>query len=186
MTNNNHQNHQRDGDSFKILLLGSEAVGKTSIVQRYVYKVFKESYHSTLGLDILYKEVDFKNSNYNLTIWDFGGQDCFKQIRKRFYGDSDGIVLIFSLSDESSLDRLERWIAETETQITARVPLVIAANKKDLLEERTVATKSIVEFLEKHDLTASFFYTSAKTGENIHKLFYRIVELIIEHQKTSQ
>ncbi|MHA2333043.1 MAG: Rab family GTPase, partial [Candidatus Hodarchaeales archaeon] len=133
-----------------------------------------------MGLDILAHKINYKNNIYALQIWDFGGQDCFKQIRQKFYKESDGIVLIFSLTDISSLERLEHWIEETRPQLERRIPLVIAANKTDLIDKRLVEYRAIVNFLDQNDLTTSIIYTSAKTGENINRLFYKLVEQIVE------
>jgi len=169
-----------DNNAFKILLLGEIAVGKTSIAQRYVHKIFERTYKSTMGLDILAHNVLYKDSKYALQIWDFGGQDCFKHIREKFYDSSHGVILIFSLTDKSSLERLEQWINETRPHLENRIPLVLAANKNDLTSERTIDTATIARFINQHDLAASFFYTSAKTGENISNLFYRLVERIVE------
>ena len=84
---------------FKIVLIGPGAVGKTSLLQRFVHNKFSEGYSLTIGVDFLSKEVKVEpGESARLTIWDVGGQERFRFMRSRFYDGASGALLVFDLS----------------------------------------------------------------------------------------
>ena len=73
------------GFIFKLVLIGAGAVGKTSLVQRFVNNTFKTNYTMTMGVDFMVKNVDFEVDKFaKLAIWDIGGQDRFQFLRNTF------------------------------------------------------------------------------------------------------
>ncbi|MFW9991094.1 MAG: Rab family GTPase [Candidatus Odinarchaeota archaeon] len=166
----------------KILLLGKEGVGKTSIAHRFISNKFKESFKSTMGLDILSHVVIVDDITYQLQIWDFGGQESFKSIRRNFYDAANGIILIFDLTDTSSLDRARAWVAESRENLKEDIPVVVAANKHDLIDQLTIPDGEARNFVKVSNLTGPLLKTSALSGENIPELFVQLIREIIRRQ----
>ena len=90
--------------NFKILLLGSAAVGKTSLVQRFVHDRFDSSYLMTIGMEPSEKHVKLKDgTNVALSIWDLAGQDRFRFIRHTFYKGAKAALIVFDLTRAATL-----------------------------------------------------------------------------------
>lgn len=166
----------------KILLLGKEGVGKTSVAKRLITGAFNMSFKSTMGLDILAHAKNVDGVNYQLQIWDFGGQEVFKSIRRNFYDASNGIILIFDLTDPSSLDRARLWVTEASENLKEDIPVVIAANKHDLVDKIKIGDEEANEFVSVSNLSGPLLKTSAKSGENIEELFEEVIREIVRRQ----
>ncbi|MFW9991255.1 MAG: Rab family GTPase [Candidatus Odinarchaeota archaeon] len=166
---------ENDDYTLKILLLGKEGVGKTSIAKKYVFKKFNQSFKSTIGLDILVHKVMVDKIRYNLQIWDFAGQESLKFIRKAFYDAVNGIILIFDLTDPDSLDRARNWVKESKENLKKEIPVVVAANKHDLTDRIRITDEEASEFVKKSALTRPVLKTSALNGENIQDLFSKLI-----------
>ncbi|MHA2298406.1 MAG: Rab family GTPase [Candidatus Hodarchaeales archaeon] len=160
----------------KILLLGKEGVGKTSIARRYVLEKFDQSFKSTMGLDILSHVVKVDGIKYQLQIWDFGGQAVFKPIRRNFYDAANGILLIFDLTDPDSLNRAREWVKESRENLREEIPVAVAANKRDLVDEIKITDRESEEFVKESRLTGPLLKTSALKGENIQELFVKLIK----------
>ena len=96
----------------KILLLGDGAVGKTSLVHRFVEGVFKEQYKATIGVDIFQKVVNTPAGECELQIWDLSGQSHFSAVRSKFYSKAEGALLVFDLTNADTFNNLESWVSE--------------------------------------------------------------------------
>ena len=166
----------------KILLLGKEGVGKTSIAKRLITGDFTMSFKSTMGLDILAHAKIVDGVNYQLQIWDFGGQEVFKSIRRNFYDAANGIILIFDLTDPSSLDRARSWVTEASENLKEDIPVVVAANKHDLIDQIKITDEEAGEFVTESNLSGPLMKTSAKSGENIEELFEEVIREIVKRQ----
>ncbi len=100
----------------KILLCGPAAVGKTSLIQRFIKSRFQSDYKLTVGVDILTKEVEYEEGKTaTLSIWDIGGQERFSFIRTTFYKGASGVLLVFDLSRAATWDAIKNWRAGNQT-----------------------------------------------------------------------
>jgi len=158
---------------YKLLFLGETSVGKTSILLRYTDDTFN-SFLPTVGVDVRYKYIKYENKKIRLDIWDTAGQERFKNIAKNYFRGSNGIILVFDISNKESFNKLKFWLTDCKENIDPETELVIAENKIDIEEEQRVVSKEVIkEFGEKYNIEV--FPTSAKTGEGIDKVFSHLI-----------
>lgn len=159
------------------MLAGDGAVGKTSLINRFVTGSFTGDYKATIGVAITSKSLVIQDQEIYLQIWDIAGQTLFRQFRKKFYTKAKGALLVFDLTVPKSLDNLHSWIIDIQ-DITAEIPFVLIGNKLDLTELRAVSQQEIARFMEDNANIAAYFDTSALTGESVESAFNELVSQI--------
>ncbi len=171
----------------KIVLCGDGFVGKSTIRERYLGISFRPSYLQTIGADYATKNQIYSDSkeSLRLQIWDLAGQQKFSNIREAFYKGTDGVVLVYDVSNPTSADRISDWIAEIKRIVHEPVPMILVANKIDLRTETeclsTQHGKKLLETLkQKFDNTIHFIESSAKTGENIDNIFAQLAKSVVK------
>jgi small GTP-binding protein len=168
----------KQGGVFKIVVLGDDGVGKTSLIRRYVDRHFREEYLMTIGVDFSLKKIEIGDTIYTLQIWDMIGQERLKFITKSFFRGASAAVVMFDLTNENTFDlRLINWLNEMHDSI-GRIPIILAGNKVDLKDNRKVAKIDGSSFANK--LSCPFVETSAKTGENVDETFQQLLLLILK------
>ena len=95
---------------FKIILIGSSGVGKSSILQRYIQKTFNDSYTSTIGVDFFMKTINIGEKSIKLQLWDTAGTEKFRSITTGYYRGADAAFVVFDLSSKSSFKTIDEWI----------------------------------------------------------------------------
>jgi len=176
MTQRQSQKSEKEKYVFKIVILGDPAVGKTSLVRRYVDKIFSNDYLMTIGTNIQSKTVYFDDNVVKLGIWDLGGQPLFKDVREVYCKGANGAILVFDLTRQNTLNNLHGW-AQTLWHCVGKVPLVFVGNKADLKSIREISIEQTLDFA--HFSAAKYFETSAKTGEGVAKAFHYLAEINI-------
>ncbi len=158
--------------SKKICLLGDFAVGKTSLVRRFVYNLFDDKYISTIGVKVSRKTVAVMTQDgvaeLTMMIWDLAGNEEFDHIRASYMRGSAGAVLVCDLTRPSSLIQLRENVTHLRT-VVKEPRLILAANKVDLVDERQISEQEIQAIAQELDLP--YLYTSAKTEEGVEELF---------------
>ena len=101
--------NENKATQYSIIFLGSSGVGKTSIFQRISTDKFNNSYKPSIGIDLFVYYVKYKNKKYKLIFYDTAGTETYKSISKNYLIRSDGVLFVYSLSDESSFNELENW-----------------------------------------------------------------------------
>ncbi|MFX0087048.1 MAG: Rab family GTPase [Candidatus Hodarchaeota archaeon] len=166
---------------FKIILAGAGAVGKTTLMNRFVSGPFAGEYKATIGVDILSKELilnkEDKTHLIKLQIWDIAGQELFRAFRKRFFSNARGCLLIFDLTVPQTLNDLHTWVSDIY-EIAGSIPIVLIGNKVDLKELRNVSTELIDSF-QKDNHIPSYFLTSAVTGVNVDDAFKSLIHMMV-------
>jgi small GTP-binding protein len=165
----------------KVLLTGAAAVGKTSLVQRFIKNRFAANYKLTVGVDILTKDVEFRPGEIaTLSIWDIGGQQRFEFIRSTFYKGAAGALLVFDLTREQTYTETRKWLTEIRQFAGENIPFVLIGNKVDLIEDVGVVIdrKEAEAFAKKEG--SIYIETSAKTGVHVDEAFSELTRRIID------
>jgi len=168
----------------KLVLLGDSGVGKSSIAMRYVNNVFSEAFEVTIGGGYLQQIVRLKDgTSLKLDIWDTGGQERYRALLQLYYRDADAALITYDVTNSRSLENCEYWVNELR-RTEENCILCLVANKIDVpAEEKKIDSKDAQEFVEKYGMV--YFETSAKTGENINKLFEAVAQKIVEKKSHS-
>jgi len=162
---------------FKFIIVGDKAVGKSSIVRRFVENRFSLDYRSTLGLNVLSHSIRFYGNEVCFSLWDLGGQEYFKRFRKTYYIGAQAAFIVFDVCKRDSFANVKVWYKELKDFLHKKnIPIVIVGNKIDLSDQRKVQYKdgmALVDELTRENTDSDFSYieTSALTGENIKDSF---------------
>ena len=162
----------------KICLLGEANVGKTSLVYRYIENKFRGNYKSTLGVNLLKKDMHLEEyGNVSAQIWDLGGQESFRSLRKLYLEGANGGLIIYDCTNRSSFEKLEDWIDDFK-DARGDEPLLLIGNKIDLTDTIKVHEKEGIDLAKKFNM--KFVPTSAKTGLNVEDAFIGIIKKVLE------
>jgi len=164
---------------FKVIVLGTEAVGKTSLIERFSQKSFKSEYKPTLGTNIIIKELEHENNVFKFMLWDIAGQKKWNEVRHLYYKGAQGAMLVFDVTRPRTYQDITTW-NEDLASFSGDIPKVLVANKIDL--DKNVSEEEAKEMAEKIE-AVDIIFTSAKTGEAVDKAFVKIGYAIIEKQQ---
>lgn len=166
---------------YKLVLIGWQSVGKTSIRNVFCGDGFDQSYLMTLGSDFSVKKI----GNTALQIWDLAGQAAFSNIRSNYYKGIHGGIVVFDLTDEETLHNISKWIDEMIKHNNGKlVPTIIVGNKADLIYEdekeelQDIIDLHIAGLCELYKENFQYIETSALTGQNIDHIFEELLNRI--------
>ncbi len=168
---------------FKICLVGEEAVGKTSLIHRFVSGAFDESYIRTLGAVVSKKTVSLgtlegRPVQVDMMILDIMGKRTFLQLFKEaYFHGAKGILAVFDVTRKASLEDLTKWIDGVRDSV-GPIPVYVLGNKLDLKERRETTETDAIEVLRSYE--CPIMYTSAKTGTNVEQAFQGLAKTIVE------
>jgi small GTP-binding protein len=169
----------------KVCMVGEAAVGKTSVVRRFVLDIFNEAYAATLGARVTKRELHFRgleidrHVRVDMTLWDIMGERFVRdELRESYLLGAQGVIAVADIARPSTLDALETWV-EWVRGAVGDVPVVYALNKIDLFPElmRRPSDEEIERVFGMKDVF--WFYTSAKTGSGIENLFSSLAKQIL-------
>eukprot|EP00301_Raphidiophrys_heterophryoidea_P018994 c3981_g1_i1.p1 GENE.c3981_g1_i1~~c3981_g1_i1.p1 ORF type:complete len:220 (-),score=48.76 c3981_g1_i1:172-783(-) len=163
---------------FKILLIGDAAVGKSSILLRFVDNTFQETMNSTIGVDFKAKMMEIQGQRIKLTIWDTAGQERFRTLTSSYYRGCHAVILVYDCSERSSFLQIENWLNEVSMYSTTNNPVkMLVANKIDK-QNHAVPKEEGVRFAKEKEML--FIQCSAKTKVGIQQAFEEVVQKILE------
>jgi Ras-related protein Rab-1A len=166
---------------FPICLLGEAGVGKTSLLTRFCDNSFKERYNNTIGVDFRVITLKYKNIISKIHIWDTAGQERFRSLALNYINNSQGFIFVYDITNRESFNNVENWVNLALEKNNKNICNFLVGNKTDKEAERKVSVKE-GEILAKEK---NFFFleTSAKTDDNVQKLFYYCLYRLIEYYK---
>ena len=164
---------------FKVCMLGAFAVGKTSLVQRYVHSMFDERYQTTLGVKIDRKSLVIDNDVVDMILWDLAGEDEFMEIRDSYLRGSAGGVLVADGTRAETLDIAVALRSKLEETV-GEVPVVLMVNKADLDDNWAVDAERL-EALRREGWI--IFETSARTDDNVEQAFTELARQMMQEDK---
>lgn len=158
----------------KAVVVGDAAVGKTSLLVRYIKGIFNPSYILTIGVSFFVRDIIVADEVLRVQLWDTGGQERFGPIRQLYYRGTKGVLLVYDRTNPESFKRLGYWLDEIRRGC-GEVPTVIVGNKADL--PAAVPTDEARRFADERRLV--FVETSAKTDLNTDKAFSTLAGMIL-------
>ena len=159
----------------KICMLGSFAVGKTSLVGRFVHSIFSEKYQTTIGVKVDRKQVKVGDKDVNLLLWDLHGDDEYQRVRASYLRGMSGYLLVADGTRGETLEIAEQ-LQRLATETVGDVPFLLLVNKSDLSSDWEIDEKRLEELA---DSGWTIHKTSAKTGQFVNKSFELVAEAIL-------
>jgi small GTP-binding protein len=170
-----------------IILLGDGAVGKTSLVRRFVIDQFDDKYLTTIGTKITKKDVYLKSGDGTahmvLLVWDILGQKGYRYTQALSFGGIEGAIFVCDITRKTTLESLRDYWLPSLIGVTGPVPMIFVANKGDLADDAEFGEKDLRELVaENRSLGADerCYVTSAKTGKNVDAAFHHLAQKVKE------
>lgn len=158
---------------YKLVFLGDQSVGKTSIITRFMYDNFDRHYQATIGIDFLSKTMYLEDRTVRLQLWDTAGQERFRSLIPSYIRDSSVAVVVYDVTNRASFLNTTKWVEDVRAERGNDVVICLVGNKTDLgNEKRQISTEEGEERAKKDGLL--FMECSAKAGYNIKSLFRKL------------
>jgi small GTP-binding protein len=167
-------------ENFHIILIGDSTVGKVYFLESYFKNKFNQNFISTIGIDKEIKFIKLGNDFYKITLWDTTGQDRFKCLPKKYYHNSDGILLLFDVTNEDTFYNNRKWVKDikdnlninSEDRQDSEKPLYLIGNNIDL-PGRVVSKEKAEEQAKSFGM--KYFEVSCKINMNIPEVMARLI-----------
>ncbi|KAI5453397.1 GTP-binding protein of the rab/ypt [Naganishia albida] len=166
-------------NSFKLVLLGESAVGKSSLVLRFVKDEYSDYRESTIGAAFLTQTVALNDeTNIKFEIWDTAGQERYRSLAPIYFRNSAAAVIVYDItqSADASFEKAKSWVQTLQRQADPGIIIILVGNKLDLVQDdpsaRRVARQEAERYAEAEGLL--FAEASAKTGEGVGEVFMKI------------
>lgn len=156
----------------KLVVLGEQSVGKTSIITQFMYGTFDASYQATIGIDFLSKTLYLEDRTVRLQLWDTAGQERFRSLIPSYIRDSSVAIVVFDITNRASFLNTSKWIDDVRAERGTDVIIILVGNKTDLSDKRQVTPEDGEK--KAKELNVMFIETSAKAGHNVKALFRKI------------
>jgi len=161
---------------FKLVLLGESAVGKSSLVLRFVKGQFHEYQETTIGAAFLTQTVTVDGVTVKFEIWDTAGQERYHSLAPMYYRGAQAAIIVYDITNRDTFERAKSWVKELDRQARKDIVIALAGNKFDLSNKRMVEVEEGSAYAQEHNLI--FMETSAKTGDNVSNVFVEIAKML--------
>lgn len=162
--------------SFRLVVLGKECVGKSSIIHRYIYNNFKNDHISTIGAAYNTFYPKKYNEKVKLEIWDTAGQERYRSLVPMYYKNASIILIIFDITNKESFNDAQYWIKQIHENTFNNPLIALVGNKKDLESQREVSIKEAYLCAEINNI--NYYEISALSGYGIGSSFEDIINKI--------
>ncbi|NWW96634.1 RAB17 protein, partial [Rhynochetos jubatus] len=166
---------------YKVVLLGSMLVGKSSLAYRYVKNDFKELL-PTVGCSFFTQTLNLEGGTVRFEIWDTAGQEKYHSICHLYYRGAQAVLLVYDITNKETLNRAKLWLRDLEKEfLPHEIVIALVGNKTDLAAEREVATEEGEELARTKDLL--FMETSAKSNHGVNDIFVAIAQELLQRER---
>ena len=171
---------------FKIILIGDQSVGKTSIMSKFINNDFKASYLATIGVDYQTKEIYLNNNTIgvSLRVFDTCGQERFRSITRNYFKNSNGVFLVFDLSSKNTIKNLNIWYKDIENNVDKDCIIFLIGNKMDLKDRDYSISQEGKQFAKEKGI--NYFEVSAMTGAGVNNIFEKMARTLVNNFKKTQ
>jgi len=125
---------------FKLVFLGEQSVGKTSLITRFMYDTFDGNYQATIGIDFLSKTMYLDDRTVRLQLWDTAGQERFRSLIPSYIRDSSVAIVVYDVTNRESFQSTSKWVEDVRAERGNDVIIALVGNKTDLSDKRYVCT----------------------------------------------
>lgn len=165
---------------FKLVLLGESAVGKSSLVLRFVKGQFHEFQESTIGAAFLTQTLCLDDTTVKFEIWDTAGQERYHSLAPMYYRGAQAAIVVYDITNADTFARAKNWVKELQRQARPDIVIALAGNKSDLGQKRVVEYEEAAAYAEENGLL--FMETSAKNANNVNEIFLAIARKLPRDQ----
>ena len=165
---------------FKVLLIGDSGTGKSCLLIRFADDQFSDNYISTIGVDFKIKTITVDGKTVKMQVWDTAGQERFRTITASYYRGSNGIILVYDVTNRDSFDHVSYWMQEVDRLAATDVCRLIVGNKSDLTDKRVVTTQEGEALAQQYGI--SFLETSARDNTNVDEMFTAMAKAMRKKQ----
>jgi small GTP-binding protein len=166
----------------KLITLGSEAVGKTCLLDRWINKTYHPHHDPTIHVGYITHSLVIDGESYTFQLWDTAGQEKYNSVTSVYCRNAEGALVVFDVTSRYTFEAIPRWIGLLNPAGASQsVPIVIAANKTDLTPE--VRSEEIAELCKSYN-GIQYFETSALNGSNVDSVFEELCRLVIAQKET--
>jgi len=166
---------------YKIVVVGDPAVGKTTLIQKYTKKIYRDEYLPTLGVEITSKEADIETNDginhISLIFWDLSGQLQFSRVRTIFYSGVKAIIYMYDITNSKTFQNITYWVNEAQKNAD-NIMGILVGNKIDLKDDRKISTSA--GSIKSLELNMPFFEISCKTHEGVNEMFNYLISLLLK------
>lgn len=169
----------------KLVLLGDQGVGKSSLALRFVRGEFTENAEATIGAAFLTQTLTVSGQSAKFDIWDTAGQERYHSLAPMYYRGAQAAVVVYDVTNVKTFNRAINWVKELRQQANSQIIMVLAGNKADMAgDKRAVTSEEGQTFAEDNNLI--FIETSAKTGMNVGEIFMSVAQRLVRQAPTDQ
>ncbi|XP_077298995.1 RAS oncogene family member RabX1 [Arctopsyche grandis] len=162
----------------KVVVLGSQGVGKTSMVVRYVGKMFSTHISPTIGASFFTCKINIGDSRVTLQVWDTAGQERFRSMAPMYYRNASAALLVFDITNIESFQAIKNWVKELRSNVSEPMVLYLVGNKIDLVEERKVSYDDAIQY--SRSINAKYYESSALQDQGIEQLFINVASDLLK------
>lgn len=168
----------------KVVVLGSQGVGKTSLVTRYESRTFHQNTSTTIGASFSNVELLLGEYKVKMQVWDTAGQERFRSMAPMYYRGANAALLVFDLTNNSTFEDVQAWVQELSSRVGEGLLLVLIGNKKDLLEHRQVEKTIGQQYAG--SIGATYIETSALDNSGVGDVFNFLAEEMVKKAESDE
>eukprot|EP00747_Dinoflagellata_sp_TGD_P178492 gnl/TRDRNA2_/TRDRNA2_27442_c0_seq1.p1 gnl/TRDRNA2_/TRDRNA2_27442_c0~~gnl/TRDRNA2_/TRDRNA2_27442_c0_seq1.p1 ORF type:complete len:219 (-),score=43.45 gnl/TRDRNA2_/TRDRNA2_27442_c0_seq1:294-950(-) len=154
---------------YKVVILGDESTGKTSLITRYMHDTFADKVQATIGMDFQSKTVYVDGRTLRLQLWDTAGQERFRSLIPSYIRDAGAAIVVYDITKRKSFLAISKWMEDVRSERGSDAVLALVGNKIDLEADREVQAEEGKQRADEAGVL--FFETSAKAGTNVAAMF---------------